>query len=47
LKFQRDQLKEGDALLIEPLGGDKWVIEAQIMPADWARLAARYGAKKK
>lgn len=45
-KFQRDQLKEADALLIEPLGGEKWVIEAQLSPADWARLAARYGAAK-
>ena len=46
-KFQRDQLKEADALLIQPLGGDKWTIEAQLTPADWARLAARYGAKAK
>ena len=47
LKFQRDQLKEADALLIEPLGGGKWVVEAQLAPADWARLAARYGKAKK
>jgi hypothetical protein len=43
--FRRDQLKEGEALLILPLGGYQWKILAQIAPADWARLAARYGAK--
>jgi hypothetical protein len=41
--FQRDQLKEGDALLILPLGNFEWKILAQISPADWARLAVRYG----
>jgi hypothetical protein len=46
-RFQRDQLKEADALIIQPLGNDAWRIEAQLTPADWARLAARYGAKKK
>lgn len=39
-KFERDQLKEGDGLLIEPSGGDRWKILAQLAPADWARLAA-------
>lgn len=42
-RFQRDQLKEGDALLIRPDGSDKWTLVAQISPADWARLASRFG----
>ncbi|HEU4724380.1 MAG TPA: histidine phosphatase family protein [Candidatus Eisenbacteria bacterium] len=42
-RFQRDQLKEGDALLIRPDGSDKWTILAQLSPKDWARLASRYG----
>jgi hypothetical protein len=42
-RFQRDQLKEADALLIEPLGHDQWKLVAQLAPADWTRLAARYG----
>lgn len=42
-KFQRDQLREGDALLIQPNGSDQWKLLAQIAPADWARLAAHYG----
>jgi phosphohistidine phosphatase SixA len=42
-RFQRDQLKEADALLIEPLGNDQWKLVAQLSPADWTRLAARYG----
>ena len=42
-RFQRDQLKEGDALLIRPDGSDRWTLLAQIGPADWARFAARYG----
>lgn len=42
-RFQRDQLKEGDALLIRPDGSDRWTLLAQISPADWARFAARYG----
>jgi len=42
-RFQRDQLKEGDALLIRPIGKDQWKLVAQIAPADWTRLADRYG----
>jgi len=42
-RFQRDQLKEADALLIRPDGGDKWTLMAQLAPADWARLASRFG----
>jgi len=42
-KFMRDQLKEADALLIQPNGSDQWKLLAQITPADWARLAAAYG----
>jgi len=41
--FQRDQLREGEALLILPLGNDQWKFLAQLAPADWTRLAARYG----
>jgi hypothetical protein len=41
--FQRDQLKEGDALLIQPNGNSQWKLVAQLTPADWARLAARFG----
>jgi len=41
--FQRDQLKEGDALLIQPNGNGQWKLVAQLTPADWARLAARFG----
>jgi phosphohistidine phosphatase SixA len=40
--LQRDQLKEADALLIQPMGEGQWKLLAQIAPADWARLAARY-----
>ncbi len=42
-RFQRDQLREADALLIQPLGSDQWKLLAQLSPADWTRLAARYG----
>jgi hypothetical protein len=42
-RFQRDQLKEADALLIEPRGDDQWKLVAQLTPADWTRLAAHYG----
>jgi phosphohistidine phosphatase SixA len=41
-RFQRDQLKEGDALLIQPTGKEQWKLVAQITPADWTRLAARF-----
>jgi phosphohistidine phosphatase SixA len=41
LHLERDQLKEGDALLIRPEGEGRWTILAQLSPSDWARLAAR------
>jgi len=44
-RFQRDQLREGEALLILPLGSDQWKFLAQLAPADWTRLAARYGER--
>ncbi|HEX3111991.1 MAG TPA: histidine phosphatase family protein [Candidatus Eisenbacteria bacterium] len=36
----RDQLKEGEALIVKPLGDKKFEVVAQIGPEDWARLAA-------
>jgi phosphohistidine phosphatase SixA len=44
--LHRDELREGDALVIRPLGGGKFRIVAQVTPADWARLAAAYPAGK-
>jgi histidine phosphatase superfamily protein (branch 1) len=38
--LHRDELREGDALLIKPLGGGKYKVVYQMTPADWARLAA-------
>ncbi|HYQ96418.1 MAG TPA: histidine phosphatase family protein [Candidatus Eisenbacteria bacterium] len=37
--LRRDQLKEGDALVIQPMGKGKYRVVTQITPADWARLA--------
>ena len=37
--LRRDQLKEGDALVFEPLGKGKYRVVTQVSPADWARLA--------
>lgn len=42
-RFQRDQLREADALLIQPMGNGAWRLLAQLGPADWARLASRFG----
>lgn len=42
LHLERDQLKEGDALLIRPEGEGRWTILAQLSPSDWARLATRH-----
>ena len=42
--LHRDELREGDALLIQPLGAGKYKVVCQVTPADWARLAA--GATK-
>ena len=38
--LQRDQLKEGDAFVVEPLGEGAFEIVAQVTPEDWERLAA-------
>ena len=37
--LRRDQLKEGDALVFQPLGKGKYRVVTQVSPADWARLA--------
>ena len=37
--LRRDQLKEGDALVIQPLGKGKYRVVTQITPADWEELA--------
>ena len=42
--LHRDELREGDALVIEPLGEGKFKVIAQVTPADWTRLAAAYPA---
>ena len=38
--LRRDQLKEGDALVVKPLGEGAFEIVAQVTPEDWERLAA-------
>ncbi len=43
--LHRDELREGDALVILPLGAGKFRIVAQVTPADWMRLAAAYPHK--
>ena len=40
----RDQLKEGEALIIEPLGDAGFRVVDQLAPADWLRLARAAGA---
>jgi phosphohistidine phosphatase SixA len=42
--LHRDELREGDALVILPLGKGGFRVVAQVTPADWTRLAAA-GAK--
>ena len=37
--LKRDQLQEGDALVFQPLGHDKYKVVRQVTPFDWARLA--------
>jgi hypothetical protein len=44
--LHRDELREGDALVIQPLGGGKFTIVAQVTPADWTRLAEAYPSDK-
>lgn len=38
--LRRDQLKEGEALVVKPLGDKKFEIEAQVAPGDWLKLGA-------
>ena len=38
--LRRDQLKEGEALVVKPLGEKKFEIEAQVAPEDWLKLGA-------
>jgi len=38
--LRREQLKEGDAFVVKPLGGGKFDIVAQVTPKDWERFAA-------
>jgi hypothetical protein len=44
--LHRDELREGDALLVQPLGKGAFRIVAQVTPADWARLAVAFPAGK-
>jgi phosphohistidine phosphatase SixA len=37
--LHRDQLKEGDAFIVKPLGGRKFEVLAQVTRADWESLA--------
>jgi hypothetical protein len=37
--LKREQVREGDALVIQPLGEGKFRVIVQVTPADWARLA--------
>jgi phosphohistidine phosphatase SixA len=38
--LHRDQLKEGDAFVVKPLGEKKFEVEAQVAPQDWLQLGA-------
>jgi len=38
--LRRDQLKEGDAFVVKPLGEGAFEIVAQVTPEDWERMAA-------
>lgn len=37
-RLRRDQLREGDALVVKPLGEKKFEIAAQVAPEDWLTL---------
>ena len=37
--LRRDQLKEGDALVFQPLSHGKFRVVSQVTPRDWARLS--------
>ncbi len=41
--LKQDQLKEGEALIVEPLGDTGFRVVDQLAPADWLRLAAAAG----
>ena len=43
--LHRDELREGDALVIQPLGSNKYKVVAQVTPDDWARLASAHAGK--
>jgi len=43
--LHRDELREGDALVVMPLGKGGFRVVAQVTPADWARLAAAHPGK--
>ena len=45
--LHRDELRESEALVIQPLGGGQYKVVAQVTLADWARLAAAHPAKGK
>lgn len=45
--LHRDELREAEALVIQPLGAGQYKVVAQVTLADWARLAAAYPAKAK
>jgi hypothetical protein len=38
--LHRDELREGDALVIQPVAAGTYKVVCQVTPADWARLAA-------
>ena len=42
--LQRDELHEGDALVVKPLGEGTFEVVAQVTPEDWERLAAAEGS---
>jgi phosphohistidine phosphatase SixA len=44
--LHRDELREGDALVIDPQGHNKFKVVFLITSADWSRLAAAYPASK-
>jgi phosphohistidine phosphatase SixA len=37
--LKRDQLKEGDALVFQPLGSGTYRVVTQVTPSEWAKLA--------
>jgi hypothetical protein len=44
--LKRDELKEGDALVVKPMGPDRgFQVVAQLSPTDWLRLAGAAGAR--